>query len=82
MRFRKNFMLEGNKVEDLKYKTPFYPITPIVAIILYVVVIIAMIIDPTERMAIYTGVPTALILYIGYVLFSNKNKKRNIERAS
>ncbi|WP_406541478.1 amino acid permease [Clostridium ljungdahlii] len=82
MCFRKNFMLEGNKVEDLKYKTPFYPITPIVAIILYVVVIIAMIIDPTERMAIYTGVPTALILYIGYVLFSNKNKKRNIERAS
>jgi len=74
MRFRKRFIAAGNKVEDLKYKTLFYPVTPIAAILLYSVVVIAMLFDPIEKLAIYFGVPSILILYIGYKIFSNKDK--------
>ena len=74
MRFRKRYISAGNKVEDLKYKTLFYPITPIAAIILYLVVVIAMLYDPIEKLALYFGVPSILILYIGYIIFSNKKK--------
>lgn len=75
MRFRKRYIAEGNKAKDLKYKTPFYPATPIIALILYAVIIIAMILDPTEKIAIITGVPTALILYVSYKLFAKKSDK-------
>jgi len=75
MRFRKRFIAAGNKVENLKYKTPFYPFTPIAAIILYAVVVVAMLFDPTEKLAIYFGVPSILILYVGYKLFYKNNYK-------
>ncbi|SDE17709.1 amino acid permease [Sporomusa acidovorans] len=71
MRFRKRYIAEGNKVENLKYQTPLYPITPIVAIVFYIAIAVAMLFDPTEKMAIYAGVPTILILYFGFKFFSN-----------
>lgn len=79
MRFRKRYIAEGNKIEDLKYKTPFYPVTPIVTIILYIVIVMAMLFDPTEKIAIYAGVPTILIFYGGFKWFFDKfNKTKNI----
>ena len=79
MRFRKLFIADGNKVEDLVYKTPFYPFTPILAIVLYSLVVLAMLFDPTERIAVYAGVPSILALYVGYKLFSSKNKNKDID---
>ncbi len=79
MRFRKRYIAAGNKVEDLKYKTPFYPVTPIVALIMYFVIVIAMIIDPTERLAIFSGFPMILILYVGYKLFADKIKVEKVK---
>jgi len=75
MRFRKRYIAEGNKVEDLKYRTPFYPVTPILALTLYAVIVIAMIFSPTERMAIITGVPTSILLYVAYRIFISKKTK-------
>lgn len=77
MLFRKRYIAEGNKVSDLKYKTPFYPATPIIALILYTVIVIAMLFNPTERLAIIFGAPTIIILYVGYKIseFKKKNNK-------
>ncbi|QHI73270.1 amino acid permease [Aminipila terrae] len=74
MRFRKRYVAAGNKVEDLPYRTPFYPVTPIAAIVIYCVIIVAMIMDPTERLAIICGFPLIFILYAGYKLFAPKLK--------
>ncbi|NMM65558.1 amino acid permease [Clostridium sp. P21] len=74
MRFRKRYIAAGNKVEDLKYKTPFYPFTPIFAVVTYIIIVIAMVIDPTERLAIIFGLPMILLLYAGYKLFADKIK--------
>lgn len=79
MRFRKRYISEGNKVESLKYRTPFYPVTPILALILYGIIVIAMIFDPTEKIAIITGVPTIMILYVSYKFFIKKMNKNNIK---
>ena len=65
----KALYIEGNKVEDLKYRTPFYPVTPIIALILYAIIVIAMIFNPTEKIAIITGVPTIIILYVSFKIF-------------
>ncbi|MBU3159676.1 amino acid permease [Clostridium frigoris] len=77
MRFRKRYISEGNKVEDLKYRTPFYPVTPILALILYGIIVIAMIFDPTEKIAVITGVPTIIILYVSFKYFSRKMNNTN-----
>lgn len=74
MRFRQRYIAEGNKVEDLKYKTPLYPFTPIFAIVCYILVLIGMLFDPTEKMAIYTGIPTAIALFAIYKLFLGKKE--------
>lgn len=70
-------ILEGNKVEDLKYKTLFYPVTSIAAIILSAVVV-AMLFDQTEKIVIYFGIPSVLLLFIGYKIFSTKDKDKNV----
>lgn len=62
-------ILEGNKVEDFKYKTLFYPVTSIAAIILYAVVL-AMLFDQTEKIVIYFGIPSVLLLFVGYKILS------------
>ncbi|QIB69747.1 amino acid permease [Aminipila butyrica] len=74
MRFRKRYIAAGNKVEDLKYRTPFYPLTPILAIVTYCIIIVAMVFDPTERLAILFGLPLTIILYVGYRLVTGRKK--------
>lgn len=73
-RFRKKYLALGRRLEDLKYKTPFYPMLPWVGILLYTMLVVAMAFDPTQRLALYTGIPSFLLLY-GIYRMMNGNKK-------
>jgi arginine/ornithine permease len=68
---------EPYRRNNMKYKTPLYPFTPVAAIIFYVIIIIGMLFDPTEKMAIYTGVPTTIVLLLLYKMIY-RNKKNNV----
>ena len=74
-KFRKKYISGGNSIEKLKFKAPLYPVLPIAGIILYSLIVIGMALDPTQRIALYTGLPTYLFLYIIY-RFSQSRKRK------
>lgn len=75
---RKKYISEGGRVEDLKYKTPLYPIVPIVALVLNVAVIISLAFIPEQRIALYCGIPFMILCLIYYHL-SAKHKIEQFE---
>jgi arginine/ornithine permease len=81
MKFRSRYIAQGGKLEDLKFKTPLYPFTPIAAIIFYILVLVGMIFHPTEKIAILTGVPTAVALFLIHKIFLSNNKRNTKELA-
>ncbi|MGZ4163844.1 MAG: amino acid permease [Tumebacillaceae bacterium] len=74
--FRKKYLAEGGKVEDLKYKTPLYPIVPIVGTVLNVLVLISLAFDPNQRVALYYGIPFIIVCYIYYYILTKVKGKR------
>lgn len=76
-RFRKAWIAQGNKVEDLKFRSKFYPFGPIFAMILFTVIIFGANtwaftagdnggISWFDVITSYSFVPVFLLLYGGY----------------
>lgn len=70
--FRKRFLEQGNHVNDLKYRTPLYPIVPIAAFLLCLASCIGIAFDPTQRVALYYGIPFMALCYFIYYIKSRK----------
>ncbi|MCM3771739.1 amino acid permease [Priestia aryabhattai] len=64
--FRRQYIKSGNNIADLKYRTPLYPVVPILAFTLNSAALVSLIFIPEQRMALYCGVPFALICYALY----------------
>lgn len=71
-RFRKHYLKSGHDVKDLKYKTPLFPLLPIMGIILYSALVIGMAFQPTQRIALYTGLPLYAIIFLGYKIYERR----------
>ncbi|MED4267395.1 amino acid permease [Priestia megaterium] len=76
--FRRKYIREGGDVADLKFKTPFYPFLPIVALISNCIVMISLAFDPTQRMALYCGGTFFISCYIIYHFKLKKNQRYNL----
>ncbi|MDF7641410.1 amino acid permease [Bifidobacterium sp. ESL0784] len=80
-RFRRAFIRQGHKVSELKYHAKLFPLGPILALILCIIVIGGQNIDAFihwdwQQIGItYIGLPLVLILYLGYKI---KNHTRLI----
>ncbi|KII60449.1 putative amino acid permease YbgF [Thelohanellus kitauei] len=61
--FRKTFIANGGSVDDLKYKVKAFPIVPIVSIVLCVCACIGIAFDPSQRVALYFGIPFVVCCY-------------------
>lgn len=72
--FRKRYKERGGDIKNIKFKTPLYPITPIVLITLCTILFLGMFFDPTQKMALAFGLPTYAALYIGYSIYSKSKK--------
>lgn len=81
MKFRKRYTEAGNRVEDLKFRVPMYPLVPILLIVIATLVFIGMFLDPTQKMALATGIPTYIMLYLGYSLYSKNKKNKSIDNS-
>lgn len=66
-RFRKRYIAEGGKLEDLNYKVPAYPVVPILGVIAFIAMLIVTIMDPGERLAM----AVCAICYGAIYLFSH-----------
>lgn len=76
--FRRQFLKEGNSEKDLIYRTPLYPLVPIASFILCLASCIGIAFDPTQRIALYCGIPFILFCYGSYYLTKNL-KKRGVD---
>nr|WP_306472063.1 hypothetical protein [Bacillus toyonensis] len=64
--FRKRYLAEGGKLEDLKFKTPLYPLVPILGFGLYGIILVSLIFIPDQRLGIYCTVPFIIFCYTYY----------------
>lgn len=64
--FRRRFLAEGGDVKDLKFKTPFYPVVPILGFGLYGLILVSLIFIPDQRIGLYCGVPFIVFCYLYY----------------
>ncbi|MEC2919631.1 amino acid permease [Bacillus tropicus] len=64
--FRRNFVKNGGDINDLKYRTPLYPLVPIVAFSLNFITFVSLAFIPDQRIALYCGIPFMVICYILY----------------
>jgi arginine/ornithine permease len=83
--FRRKYIRDGGRVEDLKFKTPFFPILPIIALVLNIIVLASLAFDSEQRLALYLGVPFVIACYLIYHFrikdqYENKEETANLER--
>ncbi|MBY0084624.1 amino acid permease [Brevibacillus sp. M2.1A] len=64
--FRRHYLKNGGKLEDLKFRTPLYPILPLISLILNLLVLVSLAFDPEQRIALYCGVPFMIIAICVY----------------
>lgn len=79
--FRRNYMKQGNSIKDLVYRTPLYPFVPIASFVLCTASVIGIAFDPTQRIALYCGVPFILVCYGSYYLrqYTKKRGEQYVE---
>ncbi|MCU5751452.1 amino acid permease, partial [Bacillus cereus] len=64
--FRKHYLAEGGKLANLKFKTPLYPLVPILGFGLYGIILISLIFIHEQRLGIYCTVPFIIFCYTYY----------------
>jgi len=67
--FRKEYKKLGRDVKDLKFKSPLFPITPILSIILCLVLLGGMYWNPAQRESLLFGLVIYASLYFGRVIY-------------
>lgn len=75
--FRRRYIAEGGKLEDLKFKTPLYPIVPILGFGLYGIILVSLIFIPEQRLGIYCTVPFIIVCYAYYYIKVRKRISNN-----
>lgn len=80
--FRRRYVAEGGKVSDLKFRTPLYPLVPILAFVFNLVVLISLVFDEGTKLTIYIGVPVAIAFHLIYILFLQKRGKKDVVESS
>ncbi|MGG1662676.1 amino acid permease [Brevibacillus sp. NRS-1366] len=74
--FRKQYIRGGGKVEDLKFAVPFFPIVPILCILMCMFIFGFTVYDPTQRTSFFIGIGFMLACYL-YYYFRYGRKKLN-----
>lgn len=74
IRFRRAYLLQGYKLEDLPYRAPFFPFGPILAFVMCLIVLLGQNYEAVfmghlwEIISAYIGVPLFLGVWLGYHL--------------
>ncbi|MFF2753568.1 amino acid permease [Psychrobacillus sp. NPDC058041] len=76
--FRKKFIKAGGKLEELKYKVPFYPLVPIVCIGFCLMILVFLAFDPEQRIGLYYGVGFFIACMLFYKLRLGKKNNKSV----
>ncbi|MNP55112.1 Amino-acid permease RocE [compost metagenome] len=66
--FRRRHLQAGKPLADLQYRAPWYPLVPVLGFVLCVVACVGLAFDPTQRIALYCGLPFVALCYGAYYL--------------
>jgi amino acid permease len=72
IKFRQEYVKLGGRLENLKFKTPFYPLVPILTIVLNLGAVFSLYFDPTQHVVLYSGAIGLVLIYLYYYFFMNK----------
>ncbi|MGI2326909.1 amino acid permease [Planococcus sp. YIM B11945] len=70
---RRAYLGQGGDVKDLKFKMPLYPIVPLLAFGLNLLILVSLAFIEEQRIALYCGIPFMIACYLYYNLVA-KNK--------
>ncbi|MBO0586735.1 amino acid permease [Sporosarcina sp. E16_8] len=77
--FRRHYLKAGGKLEDLKYKVPFYPYVPLFCIVFCLLILVFLAFDPTQRIGLYYGVGFFVACMLFYKLRLEKASKSVVD---
>lgn len=74
--FRRRHLAEGRSLDELIYRAPFYPLTPLLGFALCLLACVGLAFDPSQRIALWCGIPFVLICYGAYAVTHKKSQTR------
>ncbi|MCF8068662.1 MAG: amino acid permease [Desulfobacterales bacterium] len=74
--FRRHLAREGKSVSDLAYRSPGYPLVPILVIVLNIAILFSMLASPDQRLSLYVGVPVVVVTFL-FFFFRENTKQVN-----
>jgi len=74
--FRRHYVANGGRVEDLHFRVRGYPWVPLGAIACCLLACIGIAFDPAQRVALYFGLPFIAWCYFVYWVTRNKRAQR------
>jgi len=80
--FRREYIASGGRVENLKYRTPLYPLVPIAGFLFNLGIAVSLAFVPDQRLALITGVPFAIFLVVYYNYFVKPKRAGNYAPAA
>lgn len=81
--FRRQYIKNGGRVEDLKYRVRFYPFVPILCIVMCLFIFGFAAFDETQRTSLYWGFGFVALCYIFYFLkFKRTNNNLSLENTA
>lgn len=74
--FRRHYLKNGGKLEDLGYKVRFYPLVPIFCIAFCLLILVFLAFDPTQRVGLYYGIGFFIVCMLFYKLRLEKKQQK------
>ncbi len=81
-RFRRQFLREGGQLEQLKYRAPWFPLVPLLCIVLCSSLFVFLALDETQRPSLYWGFGFIALCYGAYYLVSRKRQAQPLVAAT
>lgn len=72
--FRRKLKREGKSLDQLAYRSPGYPLVPILVIVLNVIIIFAMPFDAAQRLNFLIGMPIIIFTYLFFIWWEWRKK--------
>ncbi|HBT14751.1 MAG TPA: S-methylmethionine permease, partial [Erwinia persicina] len=74
-RFRRAWLQEGHRESELKYRAPWFPLTPLLGFSLCLLACIGLAFDPDQRIALWCGLPFVALCYAVHWLTQRRRKR-------
>ncbi|WP_368913776.1 S-methylmethionine permease [Mixta calida] len=74
--FRRRYLREGGRLDGLKYRAPWFPLTPILGFALCLLACVGLAFDPEQRIALWCGLPFVALCYGAYYLTQRNKRER------